>query len=201
MGRRRWCRRAQAARTGVRGRRHHSCRDPRQRGQQRRLGEGRLHRAWCRRACRRDRTRAGHCRRIAFGYRLCRGARNRHRARRSSRDCCVGPGVWSGRRRKCSHWHAEVQRRAPRCRSRCGGADQDGAGREARRDPREPALRHAEPEDRLRPESVLREHPASLLAGARRPAPGRCQFIRAGWDQRACDRRAGDRAAGIGPIA
>ena len=104
--------------------------------------------------------------------RLHRGARHRHRARRSDRDPGARQGfpllhAEAGLR---GPRHGEEQHRPPRHRLRNRRADQDRPGPGARRDPAQPALRDAEPADRLRGEPGLRQPRARGLASV---APGR----------------------------
>ena len=96
--------------------------------------------------------------------RLRRGARHRHAARRPDRDR-------GAHRRRSRAEHAptrvlrdrlgEDQHRPPRRGGRRRRPDQGGARARARRDPAEPALRDAEPADRLRAQPVLRQHRAA----------------------------------------
>ena len=84
---------AQAARRCARRRRHDPCGDPGLGHQQRRLGEGRLHRAERRGAGAGDRRQPWRWRRPGRQHRLRRGARHGHPARRPDRDRGADAGV------------------------------------------------------------------------------------------------------------
>ena len=85
------------------------------------------------------------------------------------------------------------QHRPPRRGGGRGRADQDGAGAQARGDSAEPALRAAQPGDRLREQPLLRQHAAATLGAVAGRAPRRGQLLRHRRHERA--RRAGGSAA------
>ena len=86
------------------------------------------------------------CRYPAAGDRLCRGARDRHTARRPHRSPCPRRGLWAGPAAGC----ATAGRRGQDQPWPPGGSrghrrpDQDNPGSTARHDPGESALRYAE---------------------------------------------------------
>ncbi len=189
--RRRGGHRGAEAAGGRAGRRRH---DPRRAaglgGQQRRLAEGGLHGAQRRgpgggaaEALAAAGVRAG-------GDRLRRGARHRHRGRRSDRDRRRSPGRSAAQRRaKLRARLGQDQLRAPRRRGGRGGPDQDRARAGAPADPAQPALRGAEPGDRLRGGPFYVN--SALAAWPRKAAPRRGQLVRHRRHQRARGPRGG----------
>ena len=128
--------------------------------------------------------------------RLRRDARHRHVDRRSDRGAGVDEGVPRLDRQETVLFDriGEEQLRPSRSGGGRGGPDQGRAGRGARSDSAESALRASESEDRLREQSVLREHGAQCVPAPGRAPPGGCQLVRHRGHQRARDRGGGARA-------
>ena len=180
-------------------RRHHPRGHPRHRDQQRRVGEGRLHRAERRRTGggHRAGARGGGCRRGSD--QLHRGARHRHVARRPDRDrradaACSAPGA--------------ANRPAPSARSRSNVGHLDAAagvaslikavaGAVASRAAAEPALRHRRTReiDFARTPFYVNAAPDAVAIG--RSAARRRQLVRHRRHQRA---RRPRRGAGVGAV-
>ncbi|CAM3558872.1 hypothetical protein BUGL105410_37560 [Burkholderia gladioli] len=191
---------AQADRRRAGRRRRDPCPDPRLEHQSRRQDQ-RLHGAQPGRPARADRGGAGRRRRACRRDQLCRGARHRHRARRSDRDRRVDAGF---RRRACRSRTSlrdrlgEIEHRP--CRKRGGHcrADQGAAADAARPAGSEPACRHAESAYRFRAHRLARAARAGRLGApardggghrARAAADRRHLVVRCGRGQRAPDRR------------
>ncbi|VWB83918.1 hypothetical protein BST28156_04022 [Burkholderia stagnalis] len=192
--------RAEARRRRARGRRPHLCGDPRHRDQQRRRVEGQLH------GVERERAGEGDARRVrvrgrrAARGRLRRDARHRHGGRRSARNRRADQGVPAAHagRRLLRGRLGEDQHRAPRTGVGGGERDQGRARARSRADSAEPEFRHAEPEDSVRADAVLREHRAARLAARRRAALRGRQLARARRHERVRGARGGARAPGGG---
>ncbi len=132
-------------------------------------------------------------------HRLHRGARHRHRPRRSDRDPGARQGVprphrEAGLRRPR---HGQGQHRPSRHRRRRRRADQDRARAAARRDPAQPPLRAAEPAHRLRRQPGLRQPRAGGVEARWRAPPGRRQLVRLRRHQRPRHPGGGAGIAGI----
>ena len=187
---------------GRRDRRWRSClcRHSRQRGQQRRWRQGRLHRPQHPRTGGGHRLGPGRCRRRRQFGGLRRMPWHRHAAGRPDRVRGSGRGVRAAPRRR-HHLRpglGQGEHRPPRRRFRRRRPDQGGAGAASRRDSAPGEFSQTQPAHRSRGEPLLHPDGADSLAQDGHPASGRRELVRRGRHERARRARGGpgDRAPG-----
>ena len=188
------------------GRRHRRqrpclCRDPRQRGQQRRQRQGGRDRAQRARAGRGHRLGAGRVRRRACIDRLCRVPRHGDAARRPDRVRGPGARLRRGRRRAADlrAGLGQGQHRPSRRRRGRDRPDQDRARPPSSRNSAAGELPQAEPAHRSGRDAVLLPHGGHGLAGGQHAAAGRGELLRRRRHQRACRARGSARPRGAPP--
>ena len=99
------------------------------------------------------------------------------------------------------HWLAQIERRPHRRRSGCGRDHQGRPLAAPRADPADDQLHVAQSPDRLREQSLLRQHRAASLAANRHAAEGDRQLVRARRHQRPPRPRGGAARPSVGEPA
>ena len=160
--------------------RHRAGGDPGQRGQQRRRGQGGLHRTGAGRPGAPDHRGAGGGRRVARQHRLRRGAWHRHAAGRPHRGGGADPGLPPGHRRHrlLRPGLGQDQHRPPGRGGRRGGPHQDRAGAAAGHLAGQPAFRDGQSRPGPGQLALPRRPAHAAMATRRRAKAGSRQRLR-----------------------